>query len=468
LDKYTNINIIMKKIITLLTVVLFTGAIFGQQTLKTNLVVQKTAPTISLKGTGGIISFLNGSAYITLTQSLNQLTLAGGNLSLGTNNLFLTGSIGSTGARVTKVWTTDAEFTNAPTIGGVSISSLYATASSVAAITATSLGLGNVTNLSTSSMFTNPDFTGSRVRLGTDTLATRAYARGNGGGGGGGGGGTWGSITGTLGSQTDLASALALKAALANATFTGTIVLPSTTSIGNVSGTEIGYVDGVTSAIQTQFTNLTNSVAAKSNSASPTFTGTVVLPATTSIGNVSSTEIGYVDGVTSAIQTQLTNLSNADAAKANSASPIFTGTVVLPSTTSIGNVSATEIGYVDGATSNLQGQLNNTAEGLPKDIGINAQTGTTYTPQLTDAGKLITLSNNSAITLTLPLNSAVAFTYGTSGAVINVANIGAGTVTIAAGGTTIIGTGLLHLVTGQGATLVKIGQNIWWCAGGLN
>ena len=41
------------------------------------------------------------------------------------------------------------------------------------------------------------------------------------------------------------------------------------------------------------------------NIASPTFTGTVVLPSTTSIGTVSNTEIGYVDGVTSAIQTQL-------------------------------------------------------------------------------------------------------------------------------------------------------------------
>lgn len=39
--------------------------------------------------------------------------------------------------------------------------------------------------------------------------------------------------------------------------------------------------------------------------ASPTFTGTVVLPSTTSIGNVSATELGYVDGVTSAVQTQL-------------------------------------------------------------------------------------------------------------------------------------------------------------------
>ena len=38
---------------------------------------------------------------------------------------------------------------------------------------------------------------------------------------------------------------------------------------------------------------------------SPTFTGTVVLPSTTSIGTVSSTEIGYLDGVTSSIQTQI-------------------------------------------------------------------------------------------------------------------------------------------------------------------
>lgn len=37
-----------------------------------------------------------------------------------------------------------------------------------------------------------------------------------------------------------------------NTTFSGTITLPSTTSIGNVSNTEISYLDGVTSAIQTQ------------------------------------------------------------------------------------------------------------------------------------------------------------------------------------------------------------------------
>jgi hypothetical protein len=64
--------------------------------------------------------------------------------------------------------------------------------------------------------------------------------------------------------------------------------------------TELNYVDGVTSAIQTQ-------IDTKAPSADPTFTGTVVLPSTTSIGDVSATEIGYLDGVTSAIQTQISS-----------------------------------------------------------------------------------------------------------------------------------------------------------------
>jgi plastocyanin len=85
--------------------------------------------------------------------------------------------------------------------------------------------------------------------------------------------------------------------------------------------------------------------------ASPTFTGTVVLPSTTSIGNITSTELGYIDGLTSSAQTQINT-------KAPSASPTFTGTVVLPSTTSIGTVDATEIAYLDGVTSAIQTQIN--------------------------------------------------------------------------------------------------------------
>jgi hypothetical protein len=45
---------------------------------------------------------------------------------------------------------------------------------------------------------------------------------------------------------------VALKAPLADPTFTGTVTLPSTTSIGDVSSTELSYLNNVTSAIQTQ------------------------------------------------------------------------------------------------------------------------------------------------------------------------------------------------------------------------
>lgn len=68
-------------------------------------------------------------------------------------------------------------------------------------------------------------------------------------------------------------------------------------SLGASTASDIGLGNVTNESKTTMFTN-------------PTLTGTVSLPSTTSIGNVSSTEIGYVDGVTSAIQTQLNNKSN--------------------------------------------------------------------------------------------------------------------------------------------------------------
>jgi hypothetical protein len=62
--------------------------------------------------------------------------------------------------------------------------------------------------------------------------------------------------------------------------------------------------------------NLTE-VALKAPIASPTFTGVVVLPVDTVIGEVSSTEISYLDGITSNIQHQINSVQayveNADA-----------------------------------------------------------------------------------------------------------------------------------------------------------
>ena len=70
-------------------------------------------------------------------------------------------------------------------------------------------------------------------------------------------------------------------------------------------------------------------------------------------------------------------------------------------------------------------------------LAFNAQTGTTYTLVIADAaGKLVTLSNASAITLTVPPS------VFSAGNVINIQQIGVGQVTLAQGsGVTITSTG---------------------------
>ena len=62
---------------------------------------------------------------------------------------------------------------------------------------------------------------------------------------------------------------------------------------------------------QSKISGLTEALDAKATIDSPTFTGEVVLPATTSIGLVDATEIGYLNGVTSGIQTQFASAATA-------------------------------------------------------------------------------------------------------------------------------------------------------------
>lgn len=146
-------------------------------------------------------------------------------------------------------------------------------------------------------------------------------------------------IVAVQGDLSSLSSDVATKAPSESPGFTGTVSLPSTTSIGDVSSSEIGHLNGVTSSIQTQLDAKLDSGVASGTYAplnDPTFGGIVSLPSTTSIGDVSSTEIGYVNGVTSAIQTQLDS-------KAPSADPTFTGTVsgVTKAHVGLGNVDNT-------------------------------------------------------------------------------------------------------------------------------
>jgi hypothetical protein len=98
---------------------------------------------------------------------------------------------------------------------------------------------------------------------------------------------------------------------------------------------------------------------------------------------------------------------------------------------------------------------------------INPQTGTTYTFVLADAGKACEFTNGSAIAVTIPLNSSVAFPTGTQ---IDVMAGGAGKVTFAgAGGVTLKSFNSYKSLAGQeaGGTLLKTATDTWRLMGSL-
>ena len=101
-------------------------------------------------------------------------------------------------------------------------------------------------------------------------------------------------------------------------------------------------------------------------------------------------------------------------------------------------------------------------------IAINAQTDAAVTAVLTDDGKLVTMSNASANTFTVPPNSSVAFGIGTQ---INIAQLGAGQTTLVAGaGVTINSAGTKLKLKEQYAvaTVVKTGTDEWFAVGNLS
>jgi hypothetical protein len=108
------------------------------------------------------------------------------------------------------------------------------------------------------------------------------------------------------------------------------------------------------------------------------------------------------------------------------------------------------------------------------NLGINANTATTYTFVLADNGKLVTSNNASAQTLSIPTNASVAYPVGTQ---INVAWItGAGQPTIQAvtsGTTTVLSTGATSTapklrVVNAVATCIKIATDTWLVTGDIS
>lgn len=102
----------------------------------------------------------------------------------------------------------------------------------------------------------------------------------------------------------------------------------------------------------------------------------------------------------------------------------------------------------------------------PTDVNLtlNAQTGTTYTLVAGDVNKLVTLSNASAVTVTVP-NGVF-----TTGQQINLQSIGVGQTTVASDGTTTITStpGLKIRAQYSAATLICTGTNTFTLIGDLS
>jgi len=172
--------------------------------------------------------------------------------------------------------------------------------------------------------------------------------------------------------------------------------------------------------------------------ASPTVTGTATLPTDTSIGSVSSSEIAFLDGVTSSIQTQLNarqlTISGGTAGQA----------------------------YVSGGTA-APGFGNVAAEYITTTVRTLAGTTTAYTTTAADENDVIYSLATATCTVTVPDLILV-------GDRIDIIRDGAGTVVIAAGtgvtswaGAGTAGTAVTFKIDQQynAATVLKVAANTY-------
>lgn len=214
----------------------------------------------------------------------------------------------------------------------------------------------------------------------------------------------------------------AVIAPLASPTFTGTVVLPSTTSIGTITNTELSYVDGVTSAIQTQ-------IDAKAPLASPALTGIPTAPTaalTTNTTQVATTEfvraeVAALVGTAGAtldtlgeIATALgndvalsTTLTTSIGLKSPIASPTFTGTVTIPTGSSITLPTvASGINYSGSTSGTTKLQASATASGT---ITLPAITGTVITTGDTDTVTSTMILDGTILNADINASAAIAY-----------------------------------------------------------
>jgi hypothetical protein len=284
-------------------------------------------------------------------------------------------------------------------------------------------------------------------------------------------------IVDTSAAETKKITPSALKTALAlnNVDNTSDANKPISTATQTAIDLKVDKNSNIVSATKTKITYDEKGLVLAGTDISAADLPTGIDAAKISTGVVSNAEFNYLDGVTSAIQTQInakqdTLVSGTNIKTINSTSILGSGNLNVAPATAIdstaianGSVTNTEFQYLDGTSSNIQNQIDSKTNKL---LVTNRQTAS-YTLVLADADKLVEMNVGSANNLTVPLNSSVAFSTGTQ---ILLAQYGAGQTTIVAtSGVTIRSNGGKLKLNAQysGATLVKIAENEWYLFGDI-
>jgi|14BtaG_2_1085337.scaffolds.fasta_scaffold00747_3 fructose-specific component phosphotransferase system IIB-like protein len=168
-------------------------------------------------------------------------------------------------------------------------------------------------------------------------------------------------------------------------------------AVSAVTDTELGYLDGVTSAVQTQIDGKQATITgAASSITSSNLTALRSLYSDASgkvaASSITATELSYLDGVTSAIQTQIdskqatitgaaTTIDDANLTANRAVISNASGKVAVSAVTS------TEVGYLDGVTSAIQTQINGKAANTTLAESV-WETGTSTTETIVSPAKV--------------------------------------------------------------------------------
>jgi hypothetical protein len=246
---------------------------------------------------------------------------------------------------------------------------------------------------------------------------------------------------------------------------------------GTVSNTEFQYLNGVSSAIQTQLDAKVDENAAITGATKTKITydakGLVTAGADATTADIADstdkryvtdaqlTVIGNTSGTNSGDNATNSQYSGLAASKEDVANKSTSVTTDQASNTKYPSVKA----VYDWAVG-LFATIANLALKTDKLVVTNRQTAS-YTLVLSDADKLVEMNVATANNLTIPLNSSVAFPIGTQ---ILLAQYGAGqTTVVATSGVTVISNGgkLKLNVQYSGATLIKIATDEWYLFGDI-